>query len=167
MAFLKPEDVDYLILHCSAGSTKSIAADLRAYHMKPVSDGGRGWSDIGYHFVVKYYGNTYSDIVEEGRPTTTMGAQAQGFNARSLGICMVGNFDKIDPSQLQYAATVELIAALAIKYEVAVENILGHRETYDALGQRRMKTCPGTRVDLDKFRSDVAARIGGGNSLLV
>tara|TARA_R110000824_G_scaffold69297_3_gene178620 strand:+ start:11611 stop:11994 length:384 start_codon:yes stop_codon:yes gene_type:complete len=45
----------------------------------------RGWSGIGYHFVVRRDGT-----VENGRAINQVGAHCKGFNSESIGICLVG-----------------------------------------------------------------------------
>lgn len=50
---------------------------------------GRGWSDIGYHHVIRLDG-----IIETGRPIGRPGAHIYGFNANSIGIVYIGGLDK-------------------------------------------------------------------------
>ena len=56
------------------------AETIRDWHVN-----GNGWSDIGYHYVIKRNG-----LVEAGRPVSISGAHAKGHNADSIGICLVG-----------------------------------------------------------------------------
>ncbi len=52
--------IDKIILHCSAtreGRDYSVDT-LRKWHVE-----GRGWSDIGYHYIVQRNGD-----IQEGRP---------------------------------------------------------------------------------------------------
>lgn len=74
--------IDEIIIHCSAtpAGRDVSAADIRRWHVK-----GRGWSDIGYHYVICLDGT-----VERGRPPRRAGAHCAGHNARSLGVCYVG-----------------------------------------------------------------------------
>lgn len=55
----------------------------------------RGFSDIGYHFAVDRYG-----VVYEGRAGSferpRKGAHAQGINHVSMGVVLIGNFDRED-----------------------------------------------------------------------
>ena len=46
---------------------------------------GRGWSDIGYHFLVDLSGNIY-----QGRPEIVIGAHVGGANTGNIGVCMLG-----------------------------------------------------------------------------
>lgn len=76
-----------IVIHCSATPPDMDigAAWIRAEHTKPVSKGGRGWQDIGYHEVLRRDGTN-----EHGRAHAVIGAHVAGFNKASLGICMIG-----------------------------------------------------------------------------
>ena len=79
------EKTEMVVIHCSATKpSMDIGADtIRKWHVE-----GNGWSDIGYHKVIKRNG-----AVENGRPLMAMGAHVKGKNAISIGICMVGGSD--------------------------------------------------------------------------
>lgn len=47
----------------------------------------KGWSDIGYNFVIGEDGNVY-----EGRGWGKKGAHSIPFNSKSIGICIIGNY---------------------------------------------------------------------------
>lgn len=145
---LTPDDVRWIILHTTAGSDDATIEDIRAAHL------ARGFSDIGYHFLVWRDGT-----VKAGRPIDTQGAHVRGWNDESLSVALVGHGDLERPSDEQWAAAAELVATLAHTYKVPWDQVLGHRETYDRDGQRRLKTCPGTKVDMAAFRWDVGRRM--------
>lgn len=73
---------DFLAIHCSATppSMDIGVREIRKWHVEK-----NKWSDIGYHFVIRRGGS-----LEIGRPVDTIGAHVKGFNAVSVGICMVG-----------------------------------------------------------------------------
>ena len=77
------KDVQFITLHCSATRPTQVAGvkEIRAWHKK------KGWSDIGYHFVVRRDGT-----IEKGRDESIKGAHcaAKNGNVASIGICMVG-----------------------------------------------------------------------------
>lgn len=58
--------------------------DIRRWHLD------RGWSDIGYHYVIRRDGTW-----ETGRADTLQGAHVGGFNAGNLGICLIGGKSRI------------------------------------------------------------------------
>lgn len=47
----------------------------------------RGWTDIGYNFLVGEDGNVY-----EGRGWGKKGAHSVPFNGKSIGICIIGDY---------------------------------------------------------------------------
>lgn len=56
---------------------------IRDWHVN-----GNGWSDVGYHYVIRRNGS-----VEQGRPVERSGAHARGHNAASIAACLVGGVD--------------------------------------------------------------------------
>lgn len=80
--------VNEIIVHCTAtrpdfmaeGSTSAKVAAVRGWHMKD-----RGWSDIGYHFLIDRDGT-----VAVGRPLATTGAHTQGRNMGTIGVSLFG-----------------------------------------------------------------------------
>ena len=83
-------DLNRIILHCSAtkeGKEYSVET-IRKWHTDPRPK-GRGWSDIGYHYVIHLDGS-----VSQGRPLDRSGAHTKGHNADTVGICYIGGIDK-------------------------------------------------------------------------
>ena len=113
----------YIVLHCSATRPAQFvdASIIRQWHK------AKGWSDIGYHYVIRRDGT-----VEPGRAETAIGAHVAGHNASTLGICLVGGLnnttakpeDNFTPRQR--AALKRLCEALLGRYPGAT--ILGHRD---------------------------------------
>lgn len=69
--------------HChDQASCSEIVRFYQKLHMDE-----RGWSDIGYNFVIGQDGSVY-----EGRGWDNTGAHAPGYNNRSIGICIIGDF---------------------------------------------------------------------------
>jgi hypothetical protein len=107
------------------------AAHMRAiqnFHMGPE----RGWSDIGYHYVVfQPYGKLNRARIFEGRKAGFVPAAQLGHNTGTLAICIVGNLDHetIKP------ATREAIEQL-LKIFPSVRTLGGHRDVTST-------TCPG------------------------
>ena len=76
--------IDKIILHCTAtpeGRAVSVN-EIRQWHLD------RGWSDIGYHYIIDIKGN-----LQEGRPLRRAGAHVRGHNKGSIGIAYVGGVD--------------------------------------------------------------------------
>jgi N-acetylmuramoyl-L-alanine amidase len=99
----------------------------------------RGYSDIPYHFVILADGSVHAT-----RPLERMGAHCRGHNADSVGVALMGNLDKVPPTEAQVAALARLLAELRRKWDVP---IFGH-------GELRNTACPGKflRAVLDAIR---------------
>src|SRR3546814_5231215 len=98
------------------------AAVIKGWHVD-----GNGWTDIGYHFVLRRNG-----AVEEGRPLDVVGAHAKNFNGRSIGICLVGGMAEGDKrpdcnfTVAQWNALHNLVADLLQRFPKA--KVIGHRD---------------------------------------
>ena len=112
-----------LVIHCAATRPSQDVGvrEIRQWHR------ARGFSDIGYHFVIRRSGK-----VEKGRPVDEIGAHVQGHNADSVGICLVGgiNEETFKPENnftpQQWEALQRLLTALLRRYPKA--KVLGHRD---------------------------------------
>lgn len=73
-----------IIIHCTATPEgRDVSVDeIRKWHLD------RGWSDIGYHFVI-----TLDGVIHDGRPIEKVGAHTKGYNSDSIGIAYVGGLD--------------------------------------------------------------------------
>jgi len=117
-------DLNRIIVHCSyTPPSMNIGAEtIRDWHVN-----GNGWSDIGYHYVIRRNGE-----VELGRPIERAGAHVRGHNADSIGVCLVGGMtkDKTAPdcnfTKAQWFALAALLAKLEADY--GVKTVYGHRD---------------------------------------
>lgn len=131
-----------IIVHCTATQAnwmhdQNAAAkvrEIRRWHK------ARGWSDIGYHFLIDRNG-----AVATGRPLDRVGAHVKGHNTGSIGIALAGGHGSSatdDPSEnftiAQMRALRSLIADLGRDYPT-ITRVSGHNE-YAA------KACPGFSV---------------------
>lgn len=114
--------IKQIIIHCSATPEgKNIGATtIRGWHKE------RGFTDIGYHYVIRLDGT-----IEQGRPIEQIGAHCQGHNRNSIGICYIGGLSqKRQPKDTrtiaQRQAMKQLIQELQEQFpEVTIH---GHRE---------------------------------------
>lgn len=76
--------INMIIVHCSATKAgQDIGAEeIGAWHRK------QGWSEIGYHYVIRRSGK-----IEKGRDLEKAGAHCRGRNRHSIGICLVGGIN--------------------------------------------------------------------------
>ncbi len=126
---------DRIIVHCAAtpATFEGGAREIHKWHC------GKGWAGIGYHYVVGREGT-----IEVGRKLEMAGAHAEGFNARSVSICLMGGVDA--DGQPEDNFTIEqkeslrqLIVFLRQRYPGAV--LMGHRDLPNV-----KKACPSFDV---------------------
>jgi len=150
--------IENIIIHCS-DSLWGCAREIRQWHLK------RGWSDIGYHFVILNGKPTFShsknqlivpaldgaiecgrylddDIYIAGRE---QGAHALGYNRDSIGLCLIGVDDF---TEKEMASLHRLTSDLMMLYQIPVNKVKGHCETKS--GREQGKTCPN--IDMDSVR---------------
>ena len=136
-----------IIIHHSLtqdGQTVSWGA-IRKYHVEIMN-----WKNIGYHYGIELVGDTYE--IFKGRMDNENGAHCLGYNENSIGICLVGNFDSVEPCNAQVGALQRLCRSLMEIYGIKALDVLGHWETYAMRGVPVGKTCPGIRFNMDNFR---------------
>jgi N-acetylmuramoyl-L-alanine amidase len=94
--------------------------DVRRWHQQ------RGFSDIGYHYVVLVDGT-----IENGRPLSEVGAHCKGHNAHSIGVCYVGGLNaKGAPADTRTPAQRKALRQLLtrLKQQFPAATIHGHRD---------------------------------------
>ena len=82
----------------------AIVRGIEYFHVR-----GNGWNDIGYNFLVDRFGTVY-----EGRgggiDRRVVGAHAAGFNTGTVGVSLLGTFQRVAPSRPMQSALVRLLA---------------------------------------------------------
>jgi hypothetical protein len=139
--------IDTIIVHCTATrpewwadkSAEEKRDECKRWHTDPAPQ-GRGWSDIGYHYLIDRDGT-----VTEGRPIERSGAHAKGHNKTSVGISLWGGHGGSQDDKFEENFTPEqdralrrLIAQLRMEYP-AITTIMGHNEVSP-------KMCPCFKV---------------------
>lgn len=130
--------IDKVILHCAA--TPDYKEDdpkfdsfgleqIKKWHIEE-----NGWSDVGYHFIIRRTGE-----VEKGRPIDIQGAHTRGHNKGSLGVCLVGTRW---PTDAQVKSLITLYRQINRSLGVDSTNWYGHNEFTDH------KTCPGIPMSM-------------------
>ena len=134
-----------ITVHCSATQATSDigAAEIRKWHKD------KGWSDIGYHAVIRRNGT-----VEAGRPEWKVGAHVAGHNTDNLGVCLVGGINSQGKAENnftpeQMAALRQVLQGWMKKYSIPAVKVMGHRDwSPDKNGDGKitpnefMKDCP-------------------------
>jgi N-acetylmuramoyl-L-alanine amidase len=117
----------HIVVHCAATPPDMDigAKTIREWHTDPKPK-GRGWSDIGYHYVIRRNGN-----IENGRHPDAKGAHVKGFNSQSVGICLIGGVNNSGKAENNFTAAQfktldRLLVVVSKMYPHAV--VVGHRD---------------------------------------
>ena len=115
-------DIDRIVIHCADTYARMDIGvrEIDEWHR------ARGFNQIGYHFVVRRDGS-----VETGRSVKEVDAHVKGYNAKSIGICMVGGkHDDGRPdanfTRPQWRALDTLVGKLVGEFPNAT--VCGHRD---------------------------------------
>lgn len=152
------QGVSHIIIHHSLTEDQGVKdwEGIRKYHIEH-----NGWDDIGYHFGIEFVEDDFR--IFQGRQLDKRGAHVKDgkFNYKSVGICLVGNFDEVEPPENQWKLAIELVKHLIEYYhehkmDIPIKNVLGHREAQALSGVRFTKSCPGKMFNMGKFREELA-----------
>jgi hypothetical protein len=169
LASRTPTTVTHLVVHHSAGQTESsdFAAVVRSYWSFHVNS--RGWIDIGYNWLVDPNG-----VIYQGRAFNTdgnrdvIGAHVSQQNSFLMGICVIGDYTTIVPSDAARISLHEMLAWKAGERNIdplgrsvksgygMQDNIAGHRDYMST-------ECPGNAFhpQLPSVRTAVDAILKG------
>uniref|UniRef100_A0A1B6DNH7 Peptidoglycan-recognition protein n=1 Tax=Clastoptera arizonana TaxID=38151 RepID=A0A1B6DNH7_9HEMI len=131
------QPVPMVVIHHSAlnNSCSGLVCDEVVRFYQRLHMDTNGWNDIGYNFLISPNGDVY-----EGRGWNVVGAHAFGYNSKSVGICLIGNFEEIRPTEEALRSAQELIS-LGTDMNMIAEDyeLIGHRQVRDTL-------CPGENL---------------------
>ncbi|MBA2640869.1 MAG: N-acetylmuramoyl-L-alanine amidase, partial [Nocardioidaceae bacterium] len=125
----------------TAAEVPSILRAIYAYHTQ-----GRGWSDIGYNFLVDRFGRVW-----EGRwggiARPVIGAHTLGYNEEAFAMSAIGNFDVAQPTAAMLGAYGRLYAWKLSRHGVAADaSVRIDGDTFPAVNGHRdaaATACPG------------------------
>jgi hypothetical protein len=135
----------WIVIHHSATATGGAAAFDKMHR-------GKGWDELGYHFVIGNGTDTRDGQVEVGPrwPRQKWGAHAKTpdnrFNDFGIGICLVGNFDNTQPTAEQMKSLSKLVAHLMRTYRIPADRVVGHGDT------GKPTECPGRLLNVAQVR---------------
>jgi N-acetylmuramoyl-L-alanine amidase len=131
---------EFIIIHHSA----TIQGDVATFDRNHKA---RGFRKVGYHYVINNGTYKADGLVEVGRTEYEDGAHCKpdGMNFKSIGICLVGDFDKTKPTPAQMASLEKLVKDIMARHKIPPFKILGH-------GEVAATNCPGKNFDMTAFR---------------
>jgi len=128
-----------VILHHTASAMANTSVDdILRWHLQ------RGMSGIGYHFVIAPDG-----VIHKTRWIQRVGAHTRGHNLDSVGIALIGNFEREQPTSAQVNALVTLLKDLQQEY--GLSRLQLH-------GELTPTKCPGRNLRV--LVPQIAARAG-------
>lgn len=128
--------INGIILHCSATREGQdfTTNTIKKWHLE------RGFSDIGYHYVIYRDGS-----VNLGRDIDLSGAHTSGYNSKTIGICYIGGCDqnlksKDTRTEAQKKTLIELVNQLMDMYNLTPKDVYGHYQFAN-------KSCPSFKIE--------------------
>jgi len=143
---LVPEDIEFLVVHCSASPSSS---NYNTESIRRTHTVTNNWSRIGYHYIIERDGTIVNTL-----PETTKGIHvgAGGINNRSLAVCLIGGVDPDSTGRLRAAhnfttAQLESLRGLLDELEGRYPSarLRGHRDF------NNLYTNPANRKDCPSF----------------
>ena len=139
-------NITHIILHHTGTPDDDFADDWKTICKNHVEK--KGWRFPGYDFALEKEEGKVA--VKIGRPMTERGAHCDvhDFNARSVGVCMIGNYSEKVPDAEMLFRTIDVLTGLSMIFNVSPRNVVGH-------GEVDVTECPGKNIDMDFIREMV------------
>jgi N-acetylmuramoyl-L-alanine amidase len=140
-----------IVVHHTATARDLSVGDIRRMHVE-----GRGWRDIGYHWLVSQPSDEHAATVCRGRMEDgdgrwepwEFGAHVKGHNHRSVGVALIGNFDTDPLPEDMFDALCVKLSELCVQFGLREGHVVGHRDL-------AATACPGRHVDIDRVQRRV------------
>lgn len=131
-----------IVVHHSALPLSDGPKEIQNLHMDE-----KGFADVGYHYLIDETGRLY-----QGRSIEVRGAHTYAHNFGAVGICLIGNFEAIQPAQAQIEMLQALVACL-VGGLPNVTRLAGHGDLNPGI-----TLCPGE--NLAPFLPRIAEQFG-------
>lgn len=119
-----------LVIHHSALPLSDGPVEIQNLHMDE-----KNFADVGYQYLINERGQLF-----EGRAVNVRGAHAFGCNHGTVGICLIGNFEEIEPTATQLRTLDALINALISAYP-RITRMAAHKDCNPGV-----TLCPGQNL---------------------
>jgi len=113
----------------------------------------RGWEGLGYHFVINNGKGAPDGKIEvgfrwriqrEGAHCRDERGADNYWNEHTIGIALIGNFEKHRPTEAQYRSLTKLVHFLQKRYDIPLSKIKGHSSVEPT-------KCPGKYFSLARL----------------
>lgn len=131
-----PTHQEFLIVHhsASANTSSNWAAVVESFYRHHVN--GNGWDDIGYNWLIDPDG-----VVYVGRGDEKLGAHFCAQNQETAGICVIGTFSAVEPTELAMESLKKLLG-----WKVEKENLNPTEKAYHASSGEIIPRITGHRI---------------------
>lgn len=123
----------------------------------------KGWGGLGYDFVInngvfrRGYGKADGAVEvgyrwsqqKTGAHCNLKNDKTNYWNRYTIGICLIGDFEKTRPTEKQWRSLVKLISFLQKRYSIPTSQIKGHRDI-------KPTKCPGPNLSLTQLKRRLA-----------
>jgi N-acetyl-anhydromuramyl-L-alanine amidase AmpD len=148
-------DWQWIVIHHSATRTGNAEVFDAAHRARGMVNG------LAYHFVIDNGTDGKPDgFIETGARWVK---QMQGghcrqayINEQGIGICLVGNFSREQPTAKQLDSLALLVRGLQDQFRIPDDHILGHGEVIGEFSE-----CPGREFPWEEFRQRLNGKFGG------
>ena len=133
----RTHEIHFITLH-HGGEPFTRDKDPQEYlrHLQSWSRSEKKWIGIPYHFLIDLDGKVY-----EGRNIDYAGDTNTEYDPTGHAlICVLGNFEEVEPNQKQLDAVVDLFTYLCIKYNLPPDVIKSHKD------YSKITVCPGKNL---------------------
>ncbi|MEZ5024152.1 MAG: N-acetylmuramoyl-L-alanine amidase [Chitinophagales bacterium] len=157
-------NVSHLVVHHSAGSNTStnwpaVVLSIWNYHRFT-----NGWSDIGYNALIDPNGVIYEGRGgNEGYTKDVLSAATCGSNSGSMAICLLGNYNEVEPTAASLESLEKMLAWKAEDRNIdplgssnlnsfgVLDHIFGHRQgcSTSCPGDNLYNQLPAVRLAVD------------------
>jgi N-acetyl-anhydromuramyl-L-alanine amidase AmpD len=142
----KPRDWKMIVVHHSAtrvGSAESFNHSHRARGME---------NGLAYHFVIDNGSQGTEDgFIETGQRWVQQihggHCKQDDINQTGIGICLVGDFSRDEPTEKQIQSLVLLIRGLQDQFHIPADQVVGHGEIIGEFSE-----CPGHKFPWEELR---------------
>lgn len=134
--------VRYIAVHHTDGPVDQSAKIIHDYHIS------KGWSGIGYHYLVRRVGEDGLLLVEKVRPVVTIPACVRGFNSTSVCVAFAGSYNDTPPPKELIDKAAVFIMDLCLAFPGS--EVKGHREF-----PLQETDCPGKAFPLEELKRKV------------
>lgn len=129
--------VGRITVHHSGVDSSAIRSQSQAAkHLESIrqSHVRNGWADIGYHYIIDPQGRVW-----EGRSVWKQGAHVKDENEHNLGVMLMGNFDRQQPTADALRSLQSVLVAQMRSCRVATNRVYTHQEL-------KPTACPGRNL---------------------